>query len=165
MALPAEALQQEVAAQVAAATRPLKEQVGCPHDHFLHVLVRLHQPQVCMLPRLLISVPALAATPLPIVGLARPPASVLQRFYIHSAKTGADRLPCWALQVDALQGQLAEAQAKIASLSEACLGAQQSTAEHPDNVEKVSSNLWLWHCCCAMQLGNLHGAFGVQLWM
>ena len=80
-------------------------------------------------------------------------------------KTGADRLPCWALQVDVLQEQLAEAQAKIASMSEACLGAQQPTAEHSDTVNKVSSDLWLWHCCCAMQSGDLPGVCGVQLWL
>ena len=39
-----EALQQEVAAQVAAATEPLREQVGFPPDHFQHALVRLRQP-------------------------------------------------------------------------------------------------------------------------
>eukprot|EP00891_Asterochloris_glomerata_P006750 jgi/Astpho2/6750/fgenesh1_pg.00102_%23_28_t len=37
------------------------------------------------------------------------------------------------------QGQLAEAQAKIASLSEACLGAQQPTPEHPDTVDKIKT--------------------------
>ncbi len=80
-------------------------------------------------------------------------------------KTGADWLTRWALQVDVLQGQLAEAQAKIASMSEACLGAQQPTAEHPDTVDKVSGDLWLWHRGCAMQLGDLHGACGVQSWL
>ena len=114
VAPPAEALQQEVAAQVAAATRPLQEQVGCPPDHFLRVLIRLHQPQVCMLARSLVDAPALAATVPPITGLAQAPASVLQHFHIHSAKTGC---------------------------------------------------LWLWHCCCAMQLRNLHGACGVRLWL
>ena len=80
------------------------------------------------------------------------------------AKTGVDRLPCWALQVDALQGQLAEAQARSASMLEARLGAQQPTAEHPDTVNRVSGVLWLWHCCCAMQLGDWHSAC-VQLWL
>ena len=62
------------------------------------------------------------------------------------AKTGADWLTRWALQVDALQGQLSDAQARIASMSEARLGAQQPSAEHPDTVNKVSCDLWLLLC-------------------
>ncbi len=60
VAPPSEVLQREVAAQVAAATKPLREQVGFPPKHFLHVLVRLHQLKVCMLARLPASTPALA---------------------------------------------------------------------------------------------------------
>ena len=161
VALPSEALQQEVAAQVAAATWPLREQVGLPPDHFLHVLVRLNQPKVCMLARLPASAPPLAATLSPVMGLSGLPPSSLHDL----PKTGAGWLTCCALQVVVLQGQLAEAQAKIASLSEACLRAQQPTPEHPDTVDKVSSNIWLWHRCCAMQLGDLHGACGVQIWL
>ncbi len=80
VAPPREVLQQEVAAQVAAATKPLREQVGSLLNHFLHLLIRLHQTKVCRLASLLWQHSFSCHGP------GRAAASVLHYLYIRSAK-------------------------------------------------------------------------------